>query len=275
MTTISLKRHRKHLSILILALLIFGPNLAIADDLQEAKAIFLNYQKLKSQADPTDFGKWFRTTSLLTAMECFHSKFGLEKSQVESALITAGLNALEVKSFLNSGFESTGSYSSPRAGELEQLCAQIASEGFKPFCNTGTPQNTNLVGKKYRYPHEYLVVQSGQTTKVVLNLKCAVTFETTTKGEVTFIDSIQNQNYQVHGADVLSLESAGVTKWASDRTPIYISISAKTLPAEYREASPLNLADGKQAPDVMATSLALKIKSLPTTFSWLMVIEPD
>ena len=275
MSTISLKMHRMHLPILILTLLICSPTLALAADLHEAKAIFLNYQRLKSQEDSTEFGKWFRTTSLLTAMECFHSQFDLERSQVESSLISAGLSDLEVKGFFKSGFETTGSYSSPREGELKQLCAQIASEGFKPFCMTGTPQNTESVRKKYQYPYEYLVVKSGQTTKVVLNLHCSVTFKETTRGGTTSVDSIPNQNYQVHSSDVVSLESAGITKWAADRTPIYLSVSAKTLPAGYRETSPLNLPNGEQARDVMATSLALRIRSLPTTFSWLLVVEPE
>ena len=268
--------NKKHsLFVLVLVLFTSSSSPVFSDNRQEAKVIFLSYQKLAANPEQTDFGKWFRTTASLTAHTCFREMLGSGRGDIENSLINTGLNATDVKKFFKLGFETTGVYSVLRDEDQRKLCALVAAEGFKPYCSAGTAQNIDIVKKKYSYPLNYLVVKSAQPTKVLLNLACAVSFKETkiAGSNITSIESYQNQIYQIHSTDVLSVESAGITTW--DRGPMYISVFPTTLPPNYREPSPLNLPGGLAVPEVMATSLTLRIKSLPTLFTWLLVVEPN
>lgn len=258
-------------------ILIFSPHHVRASvDVRGAKSVFLNFQKLVAQRDDSSFGAKFRDLAGLSALECFMRYYNLPNkndNQLIEALVSLGLPKSDVKSFIKSGFGSSGAFSSPSTDDLSKLCPMIETEGFKAFCKENYPHVLSSdSSKKYSYLPYYLVLKSGKKSQVLLGLSCAVSFKEVKTTNGSSIDLIKPQEVTVGARDIEKLESPGVLNWSPDGNAIFVT--AQSLPKNWTASSPIRLLDGRLITDVKSESLILKIKSLPKTFVWTLVIEP-
>lgn len=235
--------------------------------------MFLNYQKLEKLNDTSEFGKWFRVTSSMTALECFSEFFGLDNNKLKKSLIGLGLQASDVNKFLDKGFENTGTYSLYSKNSLPKLCPSLAKNGFKPFCSTSTSFAINSKEKrKYNYPIYYIILKSGKKTDLSLGLKCSVTYNEIKTDNGVVQEMWPEQSYSASASDIVTLESTGLAKWnaESDR----VVVTAKTVPVGYISPTEINLPGVNNVNDVMITNISLKIKSLSSIFPWTLIVEP-
>lgn len=262
----------KKICISILFFVLSSTSRALTVPQEQAKSVFLNYQKLEKINDVSEFGKWFRVTSSLTALDCFSKGFGLDNNSLEKSLVDLGLPATDVKKFVGARFETTGNYFDYSESELSKMCPSIAINGFKPYCSATNSFTSETELKQYPYPNQYIALKSGKETELSLRLKCSVTYKETMTSSGVAIDMWPVQSYSVQASDIETLESSGIKKWEAGANKVLVT--AITLPSEFKSSSPLNLPKGLVADDVLSTNIVLKIKSLPTPFPWTLIVEP-
>jgi len=259
---------------------------ALTPQQEEAKRIVEQVLKFRkqTQSQKDQFTVWQRDMSSLTALECIRQRLipkssGLANAGkkeahtiIENFLVGVGTSAADAQQLAKGGFEGYGSYASLSDQELAKLCPILASEGVKPLCTTDSVMSPADGPMKYNYPNTYLVMKSGRTQQVILDLKCSISSKEV-KYKVGFgHEAVLKQKFVVYATDIEKLESPAITKWEPKEENV--RVTAQKLAPGYQSPNPLMLASGPVR-DVMVSNIVLKMKGLKDTFSWLLVVEPN
>lgn len=243
----------------------------LSEPQRQAKAIFLNFEKLRAEKNRSPFQIWFEAMADFTALECMSSNLGVKIGALEAPLVATGLSTAVVKTFLDRKIEAAGAYTSASKREQAQLCPAIATVGFKPFCSPGSIVTDASFKQRHQYPMNYVVLKAGHANLLNLQLRCSVAvLETKSNGGTSFV-SWPIQYYQVKPADVMEIESVAFAKWSGASGNLLAT--AVQIPSGYKSSVPLNLPSGPVT-DVMTGNLTLKMKAPEATMTWTVVVEP-
>lgn len=239
---------------------------------EQAKSIFVHLEELRKnspQADP--FWKSFRDLAGLSAVDCFNHLLEVtERKSIKNHLSKLGLSEMRISSELGRGFESTGGYSLMKRPELEKLCSIAAKNGFKPFCSEGNPFTDSSGKRRHKYPLNYLVLRAGEKTHITIPLECSVSFRETKTNGGSMISYAPAQRMFVTPATIELFESPAIQNWSAasgGRIEILATASSGAKGS-------LLLPDHSVANDVWSTNLRIKLRQLPRTFIWTVVVEP-
>ena len=261
------------LVLLIISLFSSSSASALTPREEQAKSLFVHLEELlktSPQADP--FWKTFRDLAGLSAVDCFDYLLELpDRESIMKHLSKLGLGEARISSVLGRGFESTGGYSLMKKPELEKLCSIAAENGFKPFCSEGNPFTDSAGNRRHKYPLNYLVLRAGEKTHITIPLECSVSFREMKTNGGSAVSYAPAQRIFVKPATIELFESPAIQNW-SEASGGRIEILAATSGSGAKTG--ILLPDRSVANDVWNTSLRVKLRQLPRTFIWTVVVEP-